>query len=310
MVEYTEVFDTNYQGESKKIDQADQFYELRNGVLKVAYPVFVDGTEIDKNGDVKKVNRRQQLADLIVKSDYMPKAIVNRMWSHFFGYGFTKPIDDMGPHNPPTHPELLDYLAKEFRYHNCDLKQLVRWMVLSEPYSLAAKFNDSNRQDDPMLGEKPAFSHFYLRQMRAEELYESLLACTEADKATTDENARQKEQEGWLQQFTIAFGTDENDDTTTFNGTIPQALMMMNGDLIKKATDVSNGSFLSKIANSTRQPGDKINAIYWAALARRPSTAELKRAQETLDKRKGDVSAALQDVFWAVLNSNEFIIQH
>ncbi len=310
MVDSTNLVNADFMGETKKMDNADLFYELRNGVLKVAYPVFVDGAEIDKNGAVSKVNRRNVLAEKIVHSEYMPKAIVNRMWGHFFGYGFTKPIDDMGPHNPPTHPELLDTLATEFRDHSHDVKQLIRWIVLSEPYSLAAKFNDKNRKDDPLLGERPAFSHFYLRQMRAEELYESLLAATEADKAVGKEEDRVKEREGWLNQFTIAFGTDENDDTTTFNGTIPQALMMMNGDLVKKATSIDSGTFLSKVAASGRSPGDKINALYWAALARRPTNAELGRAQQTLDRHKGNVAVALQDVFWAVLNSNEFIIQH
>ena len=182
--------------------------------------------------------------------------------------------------------------------------------MLSEPYGLSAKFNETNRQDDPLLGERPSFSHFYLRQMRAEELYESLLAATEADKAAKNDDDASKERTAWLKQFTIAFGTDENDDTTTFNGTIPQALMMMNGDLVKKAISIDGGTFLGKIAGSTRSPADKINAIYWAALARRPTSAELARANQTLEKNKGNVAAALQDVFWAVLNSNEFILQH
>ncbi|HZZ72558.1 MAG TPA: DUF1549 domain-containing protein [Pirellulales bacterium] len=315
MVESFELVDENYKGESYKhgggnMDQADLFYELRNGVLKVAYPVFVDGTEIDKSGDIHKINRRKQLGDLIRNSDYMNKAIVNRMWGHFFGYGFTKPVDDLGPHNQPTHPELLERLANDFRDQSHDLKQLIRWIVLSDAYSLSAKFNNSNRMDDPTLGERPAFSHFYLRQMRSEELYESLLAATEADKTRGSEDDQQKMRDDWLKQFTIAFGTDENDDVTTFNGTIPQALMMMNGDLIKKAISIEPGSFLHTVAASSSAPADKINAIYMAALARRPNGNEISRANAILMHKKGDVVGALQDVFWAVLNSNEFIIQH
>ena len=81
------------------------------------------------------------------------------------------------------------------------------------------------------------FSHFYLRQMRAEELYESLLTATEAHKSGGKYDEQEKTKQDWLNQFTIAFGTDENDEATTFNGTIPQTLMMMNGDLIKKAIE-------------------------------------------------------------------------
>ena len=54
------------------------------------------------------MNRREELAKLILASREFDRAIVNRMWAHFLGYGFTKPIDDIGPHNPPSHPELLD----------------------------------------------------------------------------------------------------------------------------------------------------------------------------------------------------------
>ena len=63
---------------------------------------------------MKEVNRRVELAKLIVKSDLFGKAIANRLWGYFLGYGFTKPIDDMGPHNPASHPELVDRLGAEF----------------------------------------------------------------------------------------------------------------------------------------------------------------------------------------------------
>ena len=165
------------------------------------------------------------------------------MWAHFLGYGFTKPIDDMGPHNPPTHPELLDELASEFKQRSYDLKELIRWIVLSEAYSLVEPVRRaSNKKDDPTLGEKPMFSHFYLRQMRAEELYESLLVATEAAQDRGElRRAGSRRSASGSSQFVIAFGTDDNDETTTFNGTIPQALMMMNGDLIKKATSDRQG---------------------------------------------------------------------
>ncbi|MCI0357005.1 MAG: hypothetical protein L0211_00775, partial [Planctomycetaceae bacterium] len=95
-----------------------------------------------------------------------------------------------------------------------------------------------------------------------------------------------------------------------FNGTIPQALMMFNGDLIKKATDTANGSFLHRVAASNIKPEAKIEYLFNAALSRDPSKGEIGIANQLLVARKGDGAAALQDIFWAVLNSNEFIIQH
>ncbi|MCI0358978.1 MAG: DUF1549 and DUF1553 domain-containing protein, partial [Planctomycetaceae bacterium] len=211
-------------GENNNAQDAIIFYEERNGQLKSAYPVFVDGTEISRSGYLSECDRRTELGKLIVNSPYMDKAMANRMWQHFLGYGFTKPVDDLGPHNNPSHPALLDYLGEQFRYVSHDVKELIKWITLSEAYSLSSKIvKGKNDKDDPLLGEQPKFSHFYLRQMRAEELYESLLVATEAHKTrgTYEEVERQKAD--WLRQFTLAFGTDEGDESTTFNGTIPQA---------------------------------------------------------------------------------------
>ena len=83
--------------------------------------------------------------------------------------------------------------------------------------------------------------------MRAEELYESLIAATQAEKTRASYEEQEKIKGEWLRQFTIAFGTDDNEETTTFNGTIPQVLMMMNGDLVKQATSIEPGSFLHRV---------------------------------------------------------------
>lgn len=309
-VALVELVDEDFAGEGGNPEEAELYYELRNGLMKVAYPVFIDDTEIPKSGFLSDVNRRQELAKLIVNAPDMDQAIVNRMWSHFLGYGFTKPIDDMGPHNPPSHPELLEYLGKEFRSHSFNLKELIRWITLSEAYGLSSRGTSGNKADDPLLGETPKFTHFYLRQMRAEELYESLLVATEAHKTAGSYEEQERSKREWLSQFVVAFGTDEGDEATTFNGTIPQALMMFNGDLIKQATNIEKGSFLAKVASSKLSSTAKIEYLFQAGLARKPTSAELSIANKLLVARKGDVAAALQDVWWAVLNSNEFIMNH
>jgi hypothetical protein len=300
----------DFGGESGDPENAEIFYELRNGVMQVAYPVFVDGAAISPSGYLEDVNRREELAKLIVASEYMPKSMVNRMWAHFLGYGFTKPIDDMGPHNPPSHPELLDYLGAQFRESSFNIKDLLKWIALSEAYSLSSKVTSRNKADDPTLGEAPKFSHFYLRQMSAEQLYESLLVATQAQETQASYEEQEKVKREWLSQFVIAFGNDEGIETTTFNGTIPQALMMMNGDLIKKATSGEQGSFLWKVANSKLSNQQKIEYLFMAGLARKPRDYELEIANKLLVARRGDAVAALQDMWWAVLNSNAFIMNH
>ncbi|MCA9104684.1 MAG: DUF1549 domain-containing protein [Planctomycetales bacterium] len=304
--------DQDFRGEGAGADisQAVLYYEERSGYSRTAFPVFVDGTEIGRDGRVEQVNRRQELADLVVASEYFEKAAVNRMWGHFLGYGFTKPVDDLGPHNVPSHPELLDYLGGEFRKASFNTKTLMTWIVLSEPYALSSRMNSLNATDDPQLGESPKFSHFYLRSMRAEELYESLIVATQAhlNRGSYEEQERQKNM--WLQQFTSAFGTDEGDEQTTFNGTIPQILMMFNGDLIRQATSERDGGFLDRLASGPLPGPKKIDYLYMAALSRKPDRQEREMAQIFLELHGNDPKKALADVWWLVLNGSEFIFNH
>lgn len=304
-VEYVTLDNQDFKGEGNNPKEAEIYYELRNGVLQVAYPTFIDGTKINPSGYVNEVDRRGELASLIIKHENFGQAIVNRLWSHFLGYGFTKPVDDMGPHNPVTHPELLSRLGKEFATRGHDLKKLIRWITLSEAYALSSKTTPANKKDDPSLGEKPAFSHFYIRQMEAEQLYESLLASTKAgNEGSMTPEERASKRAGWLSQFTVTFGNDEGSEATTFDGTIPQVLMMMNGDLTNNALQ---GQFMQQLAARNAPLKDKVDYLYQSALSRKPTPQEL---QLTLSARGADEKAVLQDVFWALLNSNEFIFNH
>ena len=124
------------------------------------------------------------------------------MWGHFLGYGFTKPVDDMGPHNPPSHPELLDRLGQEFVTSQLR-PEAIDPLDLLRAYSLTSRVQRTkNKQDDPPAGEMPLFSHLYLQPMQAEQLYDSLIVATDAHKAGTRQS-RQGEATGskWLQQF-------------------------------------------------------------------------------------------------------------
>lgn len=303
--------DRDFAGENgNSLEEAEVYYEMRNGLVAVAYPVFVDGTEISKSGYVKQTNRRKELADLTVKSPYFSKSIVNRMWAHFLGYGFTSPADDLGPHNVPTHPALLDYLGQEFQSNEHNLRQLISWIVLSKPYGLSSRQNKSNTSDDPLLGEPPKFSHFYLRQMQAEQLYESLLAATEGEQRTGSYQEQERIKNDWLQQFNRAFGTDEGGEATSFNGTIPQVLMMFNGDMIKSATSTSEGGLIDTIVRSPMSNTQKVETLFWKGLGRKPRTAELSLAKTLVSSNGGNFAEGLRDMWWVILNTNEFIFIH
>ncbi|HWB12660.1 MAG TPA: DUF1549 domain-containing protein [Pirellulales bacterium] len=313
-VKLVRLTDADFAGEGGDPREAEVYYELRNGIMQVAYPTFVDGTAIDPSGLVSQVDRRRELARFVARSDNMKLAIVNRLWAHFLGYGFTKPIDDLGPHSSASHPELFARLADEFGGHGYDLKRLIRWIVLSDAYLLSSRFGPKlgNQADDPTMGTPPLFSHFYVRQMSAEQLYESLLVATGAHRTQGNYEEQQRLKDQWLEQFAIAFGTDENDEATTFDGTIAQTLVMMNGELTRKATSGESGSFLEQVSKGAQsnERAKALNELYLAALARRPSRTEVQVANDLLAVQSGNAVTALEDIWWALLNSNEFILQH
>ena len=226
------------------------------------------------------------------------------------GYGFTSPVDDLGPHNVPTNPELLDYIANEFQTSaEYDLRELMKWIVLSRPYALSSRQNKSNRSDDPTLGVAPRFSHFYLRQMQPEQLFESLLVAAETSIARGNYEEKERRKSRWLQQFNRAFGTDEGGESTAFNGTIPQILMMFNGEMIREATKSTGGGVIEQLATGDGSPKSKIEALFWAGLSRKPSRQEMSMASELI-RGQEDPIEGLKDVWWVILNTNEFIFNH
>lgn len=301
--DYSELVRRDYEG--------PVYFETRQGLMKVAYPKYFE-KEIDSG---KKTNRRNQLAEVMAKSDtnqQVARAFVNRTWGHFFGYGFTRPVDDMGPHNPASHPELLDFLTAEFVKSNYDIRQLVNWICNTEGYQLTSQFNAKNEIDNPAIGEIPLFSHMYVKALTVEQLYDSLIVATSADqsgKGSYEEAQQQKDR--WLREFMRIFGGNESDEPTLFSGTIPQALMLMNGDLTRQAISTEKGGFLTTVLSSPRLRNDnqRIQALYVSALGRIPSRAEYSKIEKVMRQAPSPV-VAYQDLYWALLNSNEFVLNH
>ncbi|WP_339732451.1 DUF1549 and DUF1553 domain-containing protein [uncultured Gimesia sp.] len=298
------------------------FYETRQGLMQPAYPKFA-GVKIPYGPGV---NRRQELARLMTsgENNQLARAMVNRMWAHFFGYGFTRPVDDMGFHNSPTHPELLDQLSHQFVDSGYDIKQLIQWICLSDAYRLSSRFLDENVTDNPEDGSTPNFSRMYVKQMTAEQLYDSLQVTAKPSQIVTNYSTawnKMQKRDQWLQQFVYTLENEENDETTTFDGTITQALLMMNGPLVKQSLDLKqDGSILTQ-ALKERSPDARIRKLSLAALTRYPTSRELTELKRLVKERTKFLTArnvplpsavqqSYQDVYWAYLNSNEFILIH
>jgi Protein of unknown function (DUF1549)/Protein of unknown function (DUF1553) len=280
-------------------------FDRRNGLVGIAFPRFLDGRKISQGKDVI---RRTELGKLISDpdNDMLTQSFVNRMWAHLLGRGFVNPVDDFGPHNPPSNPQLLEDLSKEFKKSGYDIKKLIRWITASRAYQLSSLKGKAGDKDESL------FSQMQLKPMSPEQLFDSLLTATSAHRAGSSDDGHRK-RDAWLQQFIFAFANDETEESNSFQGTIPQALMMMNGELMQQAISCKPGSFLGDLleqAGHQRSPQIfMVDSIYLAALSRHPSAKEITQARQYLEANP-DSLQVLQDLFWALLNSNEFVLVH
>lgn len=277
------------------------FFERRNGVLLKTGGVYLDGTRVPLGSPGTK--RRAELAKLLVSDPDFPRAIVNRLWAHFMGRGFTNPVDDFNENNPVSHPELLDRLAKDFVASGYDLRRLMTWIVLSKPYQLTSMANETNKKSDTDV----YFARMQLKSMSPEALVESIMKATSAATTRTTAAERRKMYDEWLNEFTVNFGDDEGNEAT-FNGTVVQALMLMNGSRLNEALKMKPGSTLAKISGFA--PEKRLNYLFLATLSRPPSRAEADYFMKRIAVSDKDASGGWTDVLWALLNSNEFILNH
>ncbi|MCA9000055.1 MAG: DUF1553 domain-containing protein, partial [Planctomycetaceae bacterium] len=301
------------------------YYETLQGVIKVAYP-RLEETEITQIPADESRTLREQLAELLFADEdfQVAKAFVNRTWAHFFGYGFTSPIDDMGPHTPVSHPELLDGLSRAFVDSGYDIKKLIRWVCLSEPYQLSSHGDEvgvAEGIDVPEQGEQPLFSRMYPKSLTAEQIFDSLMVAAGVSPVELHRLAKADgERERWLQQFFVDLETEENSEVTTLDGSLPQTLLMMNGDLIQRAVSPDQGAVVGRILGDNRlSETEKIRELCLAALSRYPDPEEVSAIRQALRrhvKQRTDrnvpariaLNEGLRDVYWAYLNSSEFLV--
>ncbi len=281
-------------------------FDKRDGMVGIAFPRFLDGRKISQGDDVV---RRVELAKLVADPDNqaMAKAFVNRTWAHFLGRGFVEPVDDFGPHNLPSHPELLDQLAKEFKQGGYSVKKLCRLIANSRAYQLSSvKTRPSDKEDG-------LFCQMQTKAMTPEQFFDSLVTATRSHRSGAGGDDENKKRDAWLRQFLFTFANDEAEESTNFQGTIPQALMMMNGEMMNEAVCGKPGTFLAELcahAGNSRSPAAfMVDSVYLAALSRHPNKNEAAQAGKYFDSFP-DSLQVLQDLFWALLNSNEFVLVH
>lgn len=300
--------EVDFAGEGKGSRDGEVYYETPSGLLKTAFPRFLDGAAIPPDGTLAVVNRRRELARLVVASERFAQSVVNRVWAHFFGYGCTQPVDDVGPHVSTPHRELLRRLASEFAAHGCDLGKLIRWIALSDPFSRSSRLVDLASRDMPEAGETPLFSRYYTRPLAAEEVYRALVHAAQLRKSSKSEAELLQARRDWLAQSQRRMGTDDAQEEQ-FGG-VRQSLLMMNGDLVRRAVSSQQQGLLKSLIASELSFEKKVEHLFLAALSRPPSRRELRAAHDLLATSHHSEPVVLEDIWWALLNSSEFLLDH
>jgi len=292
-------------------------FEKRNGVILKTRAVFLPaGGEDSEKGQKLDMSpgapsRREQMARFLIDHPNFPRAIVNRMWGNFFGRGFVNPVDDFNDNNQPSNPELLTELGARFKHYDYDQKKLIRWLCNSNAYNLSCVANRTNDKAEHEV----LFSRMILKALSPEQLFESLMVATNAEAAENRQD-KAKLRDQWLNRLIGGFGDDEGNEVN-FNGTVVQALMMMNGEDINSAITRPNKGTVALAIARGRTAAGIIHELYLASLNRPPTQREMTAIMTRLPLRvqfqvkdASNPSAKFEDVFWALLNSSEFILNH
>ena len=310
----TRLVDVDYQGEyTRDLKSAESFFHFTGCFLStwVVYPQFIDGTKINPSGRVAEVHRRTELARLVTKSPRLSAAIVDRVWSRLLGatlapscYG--QLIPEGYEQSPSSYP-LLQGLSQDFVASGHDLKRLIRWVVLSEPYALSSQVIPQNAKDPHIVG-RPLFSRFAPRLLDPEQVYGSLVT-VRTQRPTLDASRSAYHQRlDAVAQFTQSLNNDEGEKVTHFAGTRQQALFLFNGPLTEACLQRERDTLLGQLEQSARSTTDVIDGLFQATLGRRPSTKELQQLAALA--RVPSVSAWHEDVLWSLVNSSEFLSIH
>lgn len=287
-------------------------YDGRSGEMRhpmdnrVMKPKFLGGEEPNTKGR----DRRAMLADWIVSPEnpYFAVSVANRVWAHFLGTGIVEPVDDIRVSNPPSNPALFDKLGQQLVAYGYDTRRLVRDICVSNTYQRSCDVNESNANDTAN------FARARPRRISSEVLLDCLMQATGkveklpglplGSRATQIADGRAGN------YFLTTFGRAQRETVCACESqtqpTLSQALHLLNGNTVHKK--IAQGGLVKKWLAAGKTPAEVIDEIYLRCLSRSPTDDE--RAQLVAALPEKNPESTLQDVFWAVLNSREFLFNH
>jgi hypothetical protein len=274
---------------------------------RVMEPKFLGGDVPDVRGKDQRVVLAKWLAS--PDNPYFAANFANRVWDHFFGLGIIEPVDDVRISNPASNPELLDELAKRFTESNYDFKALVRDICNSKTYQRSTERNESNKTDELN------FAHANLRRIKAESLLDCIGQVTNTQEKfrglPLGARAVQIADGGTTSYFLTTFGRASRETVCScevrMEPTLSQALHLLNGSTV--SGKISQGKVLDEMLAQKMSPQEIVENLYIRTLTRKPTAEELDNLS-SLFGEGSDPKQALTDIFWALLNSREFIFNH
>ncbi len=283
-------------------DREHKMASLKNPtVTSVTHPRFLDGQV--PGAHLTDRERRQALADTIVskQNHWFAAAHVNRVWGELMGRSFYRHVDDLGPSKDVIFPEVLLALTGSFQASDYDPKTLFRTIMNTHAYQSQIARDESPSSSFP-------FAAAISRRLRADALWDSLIHVL----GKVEHGARFHTGGGvrfnasFLEgRFRAEFDFDPSLDLDEVNGTIPQALFLMNNQVLNKHIQVTKTSVLGGVLRDYPADADAVERVYLLALARKPTARELTRCTEYI-AASSTRAVAFEDILWALINSTEF----
>ncbi|MEQ8846847.1 DUF1549 domain-containing protein [Botrimarina sp.] len=299
----------------KRTDDYREWMVYNRGTGEAKHPV--DGRNVKprflggEEPDTKRRDRRGVLAEWVAspQNPYFATSVANRVWAHFFGVGVVEPVDDVRVSNPPSNPALYERLGEKFVEYDYDLRRLVRDIATSNAYQRSCEPNDSN------AGDRRNFAHAYTRRVPAEVLLDCLSQATEAPEKLPNLplGARATElADGRAgNYFLTTFGRSKRETVCACEAkddpTLSQALHLMNGATVR--SKIAGGKLIERLLDEGRTPEEVLEDLCLRSLARRPTDEERGELLAIVGESPRPVEE-LRDVFWALLNSREFLFNH
>jgi hypothetical protein len=274
---------------------------------RVMQPKFLGGDVADVAGK----DRRVVLAEWLTapENPFFSTSVANRVWAHFFGQGIVDPVDDVRVTNPPVNPELFATLGRKLVEYNYDFKQLVRDICNSQAYQRSTVANPTNEHDTRN------FARAIVRRVPAEMLLDCLCQVTETKEKfrglPLGARAVQIADGRTSTYFLTTFGRSPRETVCACEAstapTLSQALQMLNGTAV--TGKITQGGLVKRWLEENKTPDQVIESLYIRCLTRKPTDEERKQLL-ALAAQGENPQAGLEDVFWAMLNSREFLFNH